>query len=92
MSRSKWKGNYVKACVAKSKNLKKKIVWSRSSTILPAFVGQTVLVHNGKMFKKIFINSEKVGYKFGQFIFTRKPIKKKLQKTNVKKKAVKKIK
>ena len=54
--------------------LKKKIkkVWSRNSIIPFFLINTTVFVHNGKIFKKLVITREKVGYKFGEFVFTRK--------------------
>ena len=46
--------------------------WSRSSTIMPEFVGLTFLVHNGKDFTTVEVSEEMVGYKFGEFSITRK--------------------
>ena len=45
--------------------------WSRRSTIVPEFVGQTFLVHNGKMFHKVLISEDMVGHKLGEFSPTR---------------------
>ncbi|MFA5292780.1 MAG: 30S ribosomal protein S19 [Phycisphaerae bacterium] len=45
--------------------------WSRRSTVVPEFVGYTFLVHNGKMFHKVFITEEMVGHKLGEFSLTR---------------------
>lgn len=45
--------------------------WSRRSTVVPEFVGFTFLVHNGKMFHKVFISEEMVGHKLGEFSITR---------------------
>jgi small subunit ribosomal protein S19 len=45
--------------------------WSRRSTIIPEFVGFTFLVHNGKMFHKVFITEDMVGHKLGEFSMTR---------------------
>ncbi len=41
--------------------------WSRSSTILPEFVGAKVKVHNGRAMVEIFISEEMVGHKLGEF-------------------------
>ena len=74
MSRSKWKGNFIDQAVLKNKeNLKKQIkLWSRRS-VIPAFlIGSTVLIYNGKEFKKVVITREKVGFKFGEFCTTRR--------------------
>jgi ribosomal protein S19 len=72
MSRSKWKGMFCNLKLFKfplKKNLK---IWSRSSNIPFFLLGKIVFVHNGKDFRKIFITREKIGYKFGEFSFTRK--------------------
>ena len=45
--------------------------WSRRSTIVPEFVGQTFLVHNGKVFHKVVISEDMVGHKLGEFSMTR---------------------
>ncbi|MEM8883670.1 MAG: 30S ribosomal protein S19 [Planctomycetota bacterium] len=45
--------------------------WSRSCTIVPEFVGQTFLVHNGNRFLKVFVTEEMVGHKLGEFAPTR---------------------
>ncbi len=45
--------------------------WSRRSTIVPEFVGFTFLVHNGKIFNKVFVTEEMVGHKLGEFSITR---------------------
>jgi small subunit ribosomal protein S19 len=45
--------------------------WSRRSTVVPEFVGYTFLVHNGKVFNKVFITEEMVGHKLGEFSMTR---------------------
>jgi len=45
--------------------------WSRRSTIVPEFVGFTFLIHNGKIFNKLFVTEEMVGHKLGEFSMTR---------------------
>ncbi len=45
--------------------------WRRSCTIVPEFVGHTFLVHNGKIFHKVFITEDLVGHKLGEFSPTR---------------------
>ena len=45
--------------------------WSRSSTIIPDFVGHTFAVHNGKAFVRVFVTEEMVGHKLGEFAVTR---------------------
>ncbi len=51
----------------------KKIIktWSRSSTIIPEFVGHTIGVHNGKQHIPVYITENMVGHKLGEFAPTR---------------------
>jgi small subunit ribosomal protein S19 len=72
MSRSKWKGMFCNLKFLKLTSKKNLKIWSRSSSIPFFLLGKIVFVHNGKDFKKIFITREKIGYKFGEFSFTRK--------------------
>ncbi len=78
MSRSIKKGPYVHESLLKkidalnAKNDKKVIkTWSRSSTILPAFVGHTVAVHDGRKHVPVYITEDMVGHKLGEFAPTR---------------------
>jgi small subunit ribosomal protein S19 len=45
--------------------------WARRCTITPEFVGFTFMVHNGRMFLKVFITEDMVGHKLGEFSLTR---------------------
>ena len=45
--------------------------WARACTIIPEFVGYTFMVHNGKMFHKVFVTEDMVGHKLGEFSPTR---------------------
>lgn len=45
--------------------------WARASSIPPEFVGLTFLVHNGKVFKEVFVSEAMVGHKLGEFSPTR---------------------
>ena len=78
MSRSIKKGPYVEASLMKKVeaaaegNNKKPIkTWSRSSTILPDFIGLTIAVHNGRQHVPVYINENMVGHKLGEFAQTR---------------------
>lgn len=78
MSRSLKKSPYVVASVydkvmkLDQENKKEPIkTWARSCTILPEFVGHTFMVHNGKVFVKVFATEEMVGHKLGEFSPTR---------------------
>jgi len=90
MTRSFWKGPFIDPIfikhkkVQQNKNLK---IWCRSSVIPSSLIGETVFVHNGKEFKRILISREKVGFKFGEFSFSRKyTLKQKPIKVSAKKK------
>ena len=78
MSRSVKKGPYVHVSVLKkidvmnAKNEKKVVkTWSRSSTILPSFVGHTIAVHDGRKHVPVYITEDMVGHKLGEFAPTR---------------------
>jgi len=78
MSRSSKKGPYVDekllAKVNKQKQTSKKEpikTWARASQIPPEFVGHTFLVHNGKVFKEVFVSEAMVGHRLGEFSLTR---------------------
>lgn len=78
MSRSIKKGPYVHAKLeqrveAMNEKNEKKIIktWSRASTIMPSFVGHTISVHNGKRHIPVYVKSEMVGHKLGEFSPTR---------------------
>lgn len=45
--------------------------WSRRSTVVPEFVGVTLLVHNGKTMVPVLISENMVGHKLGEFVPTR---------------------
>ena len=77
-TRSIWKGPYVHPKLLKKvnvalKNSRKNAIktWSRSSVILPNFVGLTFSVYNGKKFLPISVTDEMVGKKLGEFSPTR---------------------
>ncbi len=81
MARSIKKGPYVnpklvaKVEKAKAKSTKTSRVviktWSRRSTIVPQFVGVTMMIHNGKDFVALLVTEDLVGYKLGEFAKTR---------------------
>lgn len=78
MSRSIKKGPYVhpsliKKVDAMQESGKKKVIktWSRSSMIVPEFVGYTIAVHNGNKFIPVYITENMVGHKLGEFAPTR---------------------
>lgn len=75
MGRSIWKGSFVSSFLLKKPLDIDKIIkiWDRSSTVPHNLINRSVLIHTGRIFKKIFITRSKVGYKFGEFCFTRTP-------------------
>lgn len=72
MSRSIWKGphldNFLLNRNLKISNIK---IWSRRSSIPFYLLDKYVNIYNGKLFKKILITRDKIGFKFGEFSFTR---------------------
>ena len=78
MSRSVKKGPYVHESLTKKIDAlneanDKKVVktWSRSSTILPTFVGHTIAVHDGRKHVPVYVTEDMVGHKLGEFVATR---------------------
>ena len=78
MSRSVKKGPYVQAKLLKrvealNAENKKSVLktWSRSSTIYPEFIGQTIAVHDGRKHVPVYCTEEMVGHKLGEFAPTR---------------------
>ena len=78
MSRSTKKGPFVSERLLEKieKHLKagKKTpikTWSRPSVIIPAWVGLTFLVHNGKKHMPVYVTEAMVGYRLGEFAPTR---------------------
>ncbi len=45
--------------------------WARSCTIVPEFIGQNFLVHNGRQHVKVYVTEDMVGHKLGEFAPTR---------------------
>ena len=74
MPRSLKKGPFVHKSLLKrvQENLdsnKKNVIktWSRSSMIIPDFVGQTIAVYNGRQFVPVYITENMVGHKLVNF-------------------------
>jgi ribosomal protein S19 len=51
-------------------------IYNKSFIITEKFLNKMVLVYNGKEFKKVHIDREKLGFRFGEFVMTRKYTKK----------------
>ncbi len=78
MGRSLKKGPYVDAKLFAKVNRQVQTgirdpikTWARRCTITPEFVGFTFLVHNGKVFNKVYVTEDMVGHKLGEFSLTR---------------------
>lgn len=65
-----------RSIILQLKNSKKPIkIFSRNSVITPNCVGFNFLIHNGKSFLPLKVTSAMIGYKFGEFSFTRQKFK-----------------
>ena len=78
MSRSLKKMPYVEEKLfnriqAMNEKNEKKVIktWSRSSTIVPEFVGHTLAVHDGRKHVPVYVIEDMVGHKLGEFALTR---------------------
>ena len=78
MSRSRKKGPYIDPKVAAmvekaqaSGNREPIKTWARDCTIVPEFIGQTFLVHNGRQFMRVYVTEDTIGHKLGEFSPTR---------------------
>lgn len=82
MGRANWKLKYIaKSIVFKiikestGTKLKNKlaIITNKSSTIAKALVDSIVLIHRGDKYRELKLLKRHIGFKFGEFILTRKP-------------------
>ena len=78
MGRSVKKGPYVQPVLLKrvlqmNEAGEKRVLktWSRSSTIVPDFVGHTFAVHDGRKHVPVYVTEDMVGHKLGEFAPTR---------------------
>jgi len=77
MVRSKWKTPYVhfSLVIKLAKWRRNRLIIqtkSRSSVILQSFVGLQFHVYTGRTYIKFYIDQKMVGYKLGEFSFTRR--------------------
>jgi len=79
MARSAKKGPFIELKLLHRVELmndtsKKAVIktWSRRSTIVPAMIGHTIAVHNGRTHIPVFITENMNGHKLGEFAPTRK--------------------
>lgn len=80
MARSRWKLNYFSRSVwrkivglKKNKKLRRRNFYDRSSTIPDCFFYCLIRIHKGRKNRKLLIENNVIGKKFGEFSFTRKP-------------------
>ena len=78
MARSIKKGPFIEDSLLKrvmesNKTGQKQMIktYSRSSTIIPEMVGQTISVYNGKTWVPVYVTENLVGHKLGEFAPTR---------------------
>ena len=78
MSRSLKKGPYVDERLAakvernQRTNAREPLkTWSRDCTIVPEFIQQTFLIHNGTKFIRLYVTEDMIGHKLGEFAPTR---------------------
>jgi small subunit ribosomal protein S19 len=78
MPRSLKKGPFVddhlmKKVIAQTDKGSKQVIktWSRRSMIVPAMLGQTIAVHDGRKHVPVFVTEAMVGHKLGEFAPTR---------------------
>ncbi|MBL6834281.1 MAG: 30S ribosomal protein S19 [Candidatus Nanopelagicales bacterium] len=78
MPRSLKKGPFVddhliKKVDAQNESGSKNVIktWSRRSMIVPAMLGHTIAVHDGRKHVPVFVSENMVGHKLGEFAPTR---------------------
>lgn len=52
-----------------------KLIYTKYNTIIKTFLGKTFYVYKGKNYRTIKVNNNLLGFKYGEFSFTRKPFK-----------------
>ena len=76
MGRASWKGSFVEKFALNKLNVKSNSnyfnIWSRRSVIPSNFISKKVFVYTGNRFKPVFVTRDKIGFKFGEFAYSRK--------------------
>lgn len=70
MSRSLYKGLFYKLNILTNKKYTK--IYNKNLLILPEYVNYSFSIYNGMRFIFLKIQKNMVGYKFGEFIYTKK--------------------
>lgn len=80
MNRSLWKTPRLLVGVTPqhTKDVKNHVLRTclRAAMISPDRTGQIIHVHNGHRFIPVHITEKRIGYKYGQFVLTKKRVKK----------------
>jgi small subunit ribosomal protein S19 len=78
MSRSLKKGPYVDQRLLAKVERQQRVgsrepikTWARDCTVVPEFIGQNFLIHNGRQFMRLYVTEDMVGHKLGEFAPTR---------------------
>jgi len=71
--RSLWKVPYINSLYFQKYFLKKRIykIKYKNSSISSNFIDKKVRIYDGRFVKTLNINNDMVGYKFGEFIFSK---------------------
>ncbi len=66
-------GHLLKKVDAQNETNAKNVIktWSRRSMVIPAMLGHTIAVHDGRKHVPVFISEDMVGHKLGEFAPTR---------------------
>ena len=76
MSRSIWKGPYVdeklKKKVEESKKTRAIYTSSRATTIVHSFLDRIFYIYNGKQYFKLYVTKDHLGFKLGEFCYSKK--------------------
>ena len=66
-------GHLIKKVDAQNEAGTKNVIrtWSRRSMIVPAMLGHTIAVHDGRKHIPVFVSENMVGHKLGEFAPTR---------------------
>ncbi len=93
--RAFWKGPYIDLTLVKKSfkhgddKSKVLILRSRRSTILPKFDNFGCKIYNGNKYVWLNVKLHHIGFKFGDFILTKKKCRPKTKKTEIKQKKTK---
>lgn len=55
------------------KKIVKIIVYDKSLTLTKHVVGKIIYIYKGTLLRRLFVSTNAIGFKIGEFAFTRKP-------------------